>query len=219
MKRFSKNESGLAIVEATFLLPICFLIIIALYYASIFLCQKANLQANLQTALIYYKNVESDTFVEAKATMDFTNVEGVVAGQAGNYGDTELLFPYRFFGMKFRQDSFADLFRDISGYMFFDTGDNVKLEMHAQNLVIYKKLQATAEQEVSPAISLKLVGVPDKTVISATAEVAVSDADEFIRNTDLAVDIINQTPVGDALQKCKDAIANVYKNFKEKLNV
>ena len=48
---------------------------------------------------------------------------------------------------------------------------------------------------------------------------AVSDADEFIRNTDLAVDIINQTPVGDALQKCKDAIANVYKNFKEKLDV
>ena len=45
------GEKGLAVVEATLLLPFCFLMIFALYYAAIFLCQKANLQANLENAL------------------------------------------------------------------------------------------------------------------------------------------------------------------------
>ena len=55
MYKLWKEQDGLAIVEATILLPFCFIMVIAIYYASIFMCQKANLQANLQTALIYYK--------------------------------------------------------------------------------------------------------------------------------------------------------------------
>ena len=58
MGKWIKNEKGLAVVEATLLLPFCFIMIIALYYAAIFMCQKANLQANVQNALIYYKQRE-----------------------------------------------------------------------------------------------------------------------------------------------------------------
>lgn len=56
MRQLIKSEKGTAIVEATMLLPFCILMVLALYYASIFVCQKANLQANVENALIYYKS-------------------------------------------------------------------------------------------------------------------------------------------------------------------
>ena len=40
MEKLIKNEKGLAVVEATLLLPFCFIMIIALYYVAIFMCQK-----------------------------------------------------------------------------------------------------------------------------------------------------------------------------------
>ena len=50
-----KKEKGYIFVEAVLVFPVCILIILALYYAAIFMCQRANLQASLQTALTYYK--------------------------------------------------------------------------------------------------------------------------------------------------------------------
>lgn len=66
-----KNEKGLAVVEAAILLPFCILIVAAMYYAALFLCQKANLQANLNNTMIYFKNVESDTYVSAQEGMTY----------------------------------------------------------------------------------------------------------------------------------------------------
>ncbi len=219
MGRFFKTEDGMAIVEATILLPVCMLIVIALYYASIFLCQRANLQANLQTALIYYKNVESDTFVEAKAQMQFQNTEGTVAAVGSSYGSTSKLFPYRFFGMKFRESEFHSLFQSICGHMFFDTGDNVALSVKSENYVVYKKITAAASQAVRPAISLAMVGVPEEMTIAASGEAIVTDADDFIRNTDFAVDLISNTTLGEKIGDLADKVTGYYDKFKEKLHI
>ena len=78
MEKLIKNEKGLAVVEATLLLPFCFIMIIALYYVAIFMCQKANLQANVQNALIYYKNTDSDNFVTASSGMADGKAEGTI---------------------------------------------------------------------------------------------------------------------------------------------
>ena len=66
-KLIEDNRDGYTIVEATFVFPIIILIVLALFYVAIFLCQRAILQSNLQTALLYYKNVESDNYIEATA--------------------------------------------------------------------------------------------------------------------------------------------------------
>lgn len=219
MSKLLKNEDGLAIVEATILLPVCMLIVIALYYASIFLCQRANLQANLQTALIYYKNVESDTYVEAKEQMQFQNGDGTVGAVGSSYGSTSKLFPYRFFGMKFREGNFKSLFQSICGHMFFDTGDNVSLSVKSTNYVVYKKITATAAQTVQPAISLAMVGGPDEMTICATGESIITDADDFIRNTDFAVDLISNTALGAKIGDLADTVVGYYNKFKEKLHI
>ncbi len=219
MKKLWKCEDGLAVVEATILLPVCMLMIIALYYASIFLCQRANLQANLNIALTYYKNAESDTFVQAKEQMQFQNTDSTIGAVGSSYGETSKLFPYRFFGMQFRSASFESLFRSICGNMFFDTGENVRLSVKSENFVIYKKITASAAQTVRPAVSLAVIGMPEEMEITASGEAVVTDADEFIRNTDFAADLISNTALGAKIGDIADSVCGFYNKFKEKFGI
>lgn len=219
MREFHKSERGLAVVEATILLPFCIIMVIAVYYASIFMCQRANLQANLQNALIYYKNVESDTYVTANSTMDYSNSSNTVIAVGSGYSTPQELFPYRFFGMKFNKAGFESFFRSVCGHMFFDTGDNVVLEVDKTNFVIYKTITATATQTVQPAISLSMLGLSNEIVISVTGEVVVNDADDFIRNVDFVIDIINETWLGQKASGMVDQAVEWYNKFKAKFNI
>ena len=219
MKDFIKEEKGVAIVEATFLLPICFIAIIAMYYASIFLCQKANLQANLQTTLIYYKNAETDSFITAESAMNIAKNGNDVSSEGSVYEVSGKLFPYRFFGMNLNEKDFETMFRSISGYMFFDTGENVELSVEKDNYIVYKRIRATATQEVKPAISLSMVGIPDSLIISAACEVAVQDNDEFIRNTDFIIDMVSETVVGEKIISVIDNVSEYYDKFKDTFGV
>ncbi len=213
------SENGLAVVEATILLPFCFIMVIALYYVAIFMCQKANLQANVQNTLIYYKNVDSDTYVQASANMSYSK-DGETVGAAGSsYGEPQYLFPYRFFFMKFDEGKFHSFFRSMCGYMFFDNGSNVELNVEKKNYVIYKTITATATQTVKPAISLAMVGVPDSMTISVTGQVVVTDGDDMVRNMDFVIDVVKQTSIGEKVSELVDKVGNYYNMFKEKFGV
>lgn len=219
MEHLIKNEKGTAIVEATLLLPFCIIMVLALYYAAIFMCQKANLQANLENALIYYKNVNSDTFVEASSEMVYEEADGNRTAVGSSYGETEYKFPYRFLGMKFNAGGFTDFFHSMCGNMFFDDGSNVVVTTSAKNYIIYKEIKATATQSVKPAISLSMVGATDSIVISCTAVAVVTDGDEFIRNTDFVIDIVEDTKIGEAASSLVDKAKGIYDKFKEKFGV
>lgn len=216
---FLKNESGLAVVEATILLPVCIIMVVAVYYASIFLCQKANLQANLENTLVYYKNTYSDTYIVPTKTMTYSREEQKVDAVGSKYETPTAKFPYRFFGMELKSGNFEKFFRSMCGYMFFDTGDNVKLSVDSTNYVIYKRIHATAVQTVRPAVSLSLVGLNDSFVIKAESEVVVTDGDDFVRNMDFAVDIISKTKLGEKASELVGKLTEVYGTIKEKFGV
>lgn len=219
MRKLREDEKGVAVVEATLLLPFCIIMIIALYYAAIFLCQKANLQANLENSLIYYKNLESDTYVLASSAMAYNSEGGTVSAEGSSYGPTSYLFPYRFLTMKFSEADFKSFFHSMCGYMFFDTGENVEITTKETNYVVYKEITATATQTVKPAISLEMVGMPDELVISATGTVVVSDTEDFIQNTDFVIDIVEDTSLGKAAGELVDKAVEFYNKFKEKFNI
>lgn len=222
MGNLLKEEKGLAVIEATLLLPFCMIMVMALYYAAIFMCQKANIQANVQNALVYYKNVETDTYVEASDKMAYVKTDKTVSAEGGSYGDAEYLFPYRFIGMGFDKNSFTRFFRTMCGYMFFDTDteiSNIEVETHAANYVVYKEITATVRQTVRPAVSLAMVGAPDSMVISCTSSVVVSNADDFIRNTDFVIDIVQDTKIGQAAISLVEKAAAFYESCKEKFGV
>lgn len=219
MKQLIKSEKGTAIIEATMLLPFCILMVIALYYAAIFVCQKANLQANVENTLIYYKNVYSDTYVQASSEMAYQQNGTISEGKGSSYASPTYEQPYRFLGMKFDNAKFESFFRSMCGYMFFDTGSNIRLTTSTKNYVVYKEIKATATQTVKPAVSLAMVGVPDAMEISCTSTVVISDADDFIRNTDFVFDIAEDTKLGQAASGVVDKAKGFYDKFKEKFGV
>lgn len=219
MKQLIKSEKGTAIIEATMLFPFCILMVIALYYAAIFVCQKANLQANVENTLIYYKNVYSDTYVQASAEMAYQQNGTISEGKGSSYASPTYEQPYRFLGMKFDNAKFESFFRSMCGYMFFDTGSNIKLTTSTKNYVVYKEIKATATQTVKPAVSLAMVGAPDAMEISCTSTVVISDADDFIRNTDFVFDIVEDTKLGQAASGVVDKAKGFYDKFKEKFGV
>ena len=48
------NEQGSVAVEAVVILPLAVLSVVFLLYLSLFLFQRANLQAALETSIVYY---------------------------------------------------------------------------------------------------------------------------------------------------------------------
>ncbi len=212
MRKMHKDETGLAIVEAAMLIPFCLIMVLALYYAAIFMYQKAYMQANLQNALIYYKNPESDTYVEP-----YKEENGTILVN-GNYGEPEYRFPYRFmFDVfdGFDHDGFASFYRTICGF----EDDSVSIETKEKNYVIYKEITAEASWTVKPAVSLEMVGIPNEITLKASAKVVVSDAEEMIRNVDFVIDIVQNTALGKKAGELVDAAKDFYEDFKKKFGV
>ncbi len=219
MSRLIKEENGTVIVEATLLLPFCMIMIIALFYAAIFMCQKANLQANVQNALIYYKNINTDTYIEAKSDMDFGGGTGMITAEGSRFSGPTYRFPYRFLSMKLDESPFERFFRSMYKYMFFDDGGNIKFESKKTNYIIYKEISVTATQTVTPAINLAMVGAGNEIEIIVTGRAVVSDGDDFIRNVDFAIDIFNQTSLGKKAQELVGKAKEFYDRFKQKFNI
>lgn len=222
IRQFNNDEKGTAIVEATILLPFCIVIIIALFYAAIFLCQKANLQANLQNTLIYYKNTYSDNYIDTQDTIHYSKEGNTYSGEGSRFGEIKYLFPYRAFielFQKFDSSKFESFFRQMSGFMFFDDGSNITISpidgnSYLKNYLIYKTISAKATQVLTPAISLEMIGLDSTIKIEVSGTVVISDGDEMIREIDLAVDLLEDTKAGEAAAKAVAKVSELYTKFK-----
>ena len=97
MRKFStkSRERGSVEVEAVVILPLAILSIIWLLYLSLFLFQRANLQAALETSVIYYKNAVTDTYVSRNSQVVYSVAEGNAIGVGNSYEVTGPLNPYR----------------------------------------------------------------------------------------------------------------------------
>lgn len=216
-----RNERGLVVVEATIILPIAILSVILLLYLSLFLFQKANLQACLETSLVYYKNTLTDTYVTKNSELEYTITENGTMASGNSYSATEPLNPYRgllgdghHMGDK---EAFEAYFHSVSGKMLFD--DDLKLTIDYSNYVILKQLKVTATQTVKAPIDFSILGVDNQYEISAAARVNVIDHDDMIRNVDYAIDIIEDTKLGELAKNFAAKFSNAYAKMKEVLKV
>ena len=218
MKHTKKNESGQVVVEATIILPIAILCVILLLYVSIFIFQKAVLQAALETTVIYYKNTLTDTYVTQNSEVTYNQTEDGISAIGNSYSATEPLNPYsKFvtFNKKVDKEQFEKYFKSIQGNVLF--ADNLNLTIDYSNYVLFKEIYVTAEQVVEFPIDFSMIGVDSKVDLSATAKVAVVDHDELIRNIDYAVDILSDTKLGEIGANIVSKVSKVYDKMKEVL--
>lgn len=216
-----QKEQGAVEVEATIILPIAILSVILLLYLSLFLFQRANLQACLETCLISYKNVETDAYVKRNEGMSYEETEDSRIGTGNSYEVDGILLPYR--GL-FRNaskiedpESFEKYFHSVSGSMLFN--DDVQLTLDYTNYVIFKQLEVTATQDLAIPIDMSILGINGKFRVSAAARVSVIDHDDTIRNVDYAIDLIEDSPLGELAGNVAGKVAEYYNKIKEILKL
>lgn len=215
-----KNEQGAVEVEATIILPLAVLSIVFLLYLSLFLFQRVNLQAALETSIIYYKNAVTDTYVSRNNEVVYHVAEGNAIGTGNSYEISGRLFPYRgMFGDSGNlgsQENFEKYFYSVAGNMLFN--DDLSLTISYNNRLISDEFEATAVQKVTFPMDLSLIGVEREYEISATARVAVADHDELIRNADYAIDLLEDTKLGEYARNIAGKVSEAYSKFQEFLN-
>ena len=213
-----RQELGSVEVEATFIFPIMILCILLLLYLSLFLFQRANLQATLETALLYYKNTLTDTYVTRNDEMQYTMSEGAYIGYANSYSADAPLNPYRWVdGEDNSAGNFEAYFMSVAKNMLYD--DNMTISFDYTNYLLLKEIVVTVEQVVEIPINLEILGVDNTYVISATARMVAVDHDDTIRNIDYVIDIVEDTKVGDFIANIGANIAKYYGEFEAALGL
>ena len=217
-----QRERGSVEVEVTIILPIAILSVVMLLYLSLFLFQRANLQAGLETAVIYYKNTVTDTYVTHDGSLTYTaDSDKNCMGTGNSYAAEAPLNPYRGF-VKVIADNvnegnvtgnFENYFLSVAGNMLFS--DDLKIEIDYTNYVIAKEFKATAVQKISWPIDLSLIGVGKEYEISASARVAVVDHDSIIRDVDYAIDLLEETKLGEIAGNFRDKVKEAFEKMKE----
>lgn len=220
-----REEKGSVEVEATIILPIAILSVVLLLYLSLFMYQRANLQASLETCLVYYKGTLTDTFVTKKDSMNkviITSDEHKTLMAGGNsYEVSQVPNPYRgLFGNSKtvgNADVFEAYFHSVAGKMLFD--DDLQIEFVYENHLLTQQIKVSAVQTVKAPIDFGFIGAKNRYQIAATAKMNVTDQDENIRVIDFAIDIVEDTKLGEIAEKFAAECGRLYQKMKDKLGV
>lgn len=211
MRYKDKKEQGDVVVEATIILPIAIFCVIFLLYTSVFICQKALLQSALETSVVYFKNTLTDNYVSQNETVTYTTGEDSVVAQGNSYSADQPLNPYSKFFVgkkKLSQPEFETYFYSIAKNLLYK--ENLVIDIDYSNYILFKEIRVTAEQVLEFPIDLSVIGISGDVNLSAAVRVAVVDHDELIRNTDYAIDILEDTKVGEVAGKIASKIGEAY---------
>ena len=208
-----KNEYGAAEVEATLILPMIIMMVLLSLYISLFICQRAILQANLETAAMYYRNSLTDSFVNVRESMGIYE-EGDTESRKGSiYKANRPLNPYRgMFGNSKQMANFEDFFWSEANNLV--DKDNITISCVYKYYVIYEQIDVSAVQKFFIPIDLSYIGVGDSMEITATARVIAADHDGFINNVDYVIDILEKTGVTQKIENIASKVGEVYNKFK-----
>lgn len=197
-------------VEATFLFPIIVMIFAALVLLSIYLPLRAGLQRSTQYAATAIAAERSDTWL---------------------YHDSDSL-TYNWFSSR---SELGSVYKSVIGGLTGsarDDADNAKtavinmekkniqmpdsdltVEFGILNYIVYKEIVVTAKRAVRSPVNLSFIGFPDSIPMEVTSTAVVVNGDEFIRNMDLAVEIMDDlfdlNEIFSGIQK----IMNKFNNF------
>ena len=218
-EKAKRREDGMVVVEAMIILPIAILSVVLLLYLSLYLFQKANLQAGLETTLVYYKNTITDSYVTQNEKLEYTESEKSQVASGNSFAADEPLNPYRgmfgdSYGLEDRED-FEKYFNSVAGKMLFD--DNLKLTIDHTNYLVLKQLEVTAVQTIKAPIDFSILGIDNEFEIMATAKVNVINHDDMIRNVDYAIDLLEDTKLGEIYNNIADKVREAYGKMKDLL--
>ena len=176
-----KDERGQAFVEAAILFPIMIMIFAALVLLSIYLPTRGALQRATQYAATVISNEVSDTWLFFdEGSMSFywesnkDNLQNVYAALFSGIGDIEARA--------------KQIVIDIESRNLSSKAGQLSVESGVVDQLFYKEIVVKARREFTILIDLSFIGFTASIPITVASTAAINNGDEFMRNTDIAVD-------------------------------
>lgn len=209
-KEFNKitNEKGAIIVEASIVFPVMFFVLLFIIFIGNIYYEQAKVDEIVLKYAVKGAECVADPFL-----YDISSGGGVPKKMS----DVKDIEPYRYILGSITDGSVSAIEDKISqdikdeindtSLVFFGNSkanilgsDNDKIATF-NNYVIYSTFVVQVNYEIKMPIAFLGDDYPTVVKMSSRAEVPVSDAPEFIRNVDMAVDILEGTKAGDAIKK------------------
>lgn len=221
-----KKESGNSIVENVIILPLIFIVICGLISMCFLLHDKATLEAAARRGALYAAHCISDPNY-ASILQQSGNEAGSLDISVANNADFRFsglgknIHPYRYLQKK--TEGLDRLVEAETGRIVektrlpISTIHVVKITCDQVNKVYYQDVAVTIQASYPLPYLMRIIGLPDSYDYTITARMAVNDPDEFIRNADLAVDIIEMVDdaTGNHLEKAKQKIGLLTQKIKQ----
>lgn len=187
-----RNEQGYLIIEATFVYPIMFFIIFFLIYLGNMYFQKALINSVIAEEAIVYAAKYADPMLN-----DVNKDTPSVPKKASSKNTKEL---YRYLKIWNNAEASADEKKalkdklEVTGFFGGMTPSDIKILKHCvDNKVIYQTYVVEVEYKLK--FPIKFIFQKDATIVdmSEREEAIVCDTPEFIRNTDMIIDVLEKS--------------------------
>lgn len=208
--KLKSSQEGYMTVEATMIFSVLFFSLIFIMFMGMVLYQEVNMQslavrASERGAVIYSSRV-SDMTTGVKELGDFTerdpyrNVPFMDSGNKDNY--------------KALLNSYVDLNlgrNDVITGQVENPGNYVTIEDNLISKKIKVSIQGGYRMPVDSIA--EMFGKEGPFEVNTTAVSAVVDSPDFVRNVDLAMDVVKQTAVFESMEKGYNAIMEALKKL------
>lgn len=188
IRTFMEDTRGDAVVEAAMLFPIIILICAALVLLSVYMPLRAAMQRSTQYAATAIATERSDTWLRFDPDTlsyywlddrdELGNVySSLIGALVGNGRDDE--------------DNAKQAVLNMENKNILKPSSDLTVEYGVVNYIVYKEIVVTARRTVPLPLNLTMFGIPKNVELAVTSTAVVQNGDEFIRNMDLAVDVMD----------------------------
>lgn len=206
---FFEDESGAAaIIEYTIVFPIVMAIICILIFTGFAMLDKAALESEVERTALYVSKVVADPNYEDITTRSAASneIDSIAVG-----ADSITTHPYRYlFGASADTGAAEQTARAQIMKSQLLHNDDVRVEVRV-NQGVFNKVTVTATEGFEMPTFLKSLNMPNLLTIEVTATQYVNEPAEFIRNADLAIDIVEdvgeKTGITDKLHDLSSKIS------------
>jgi len=201
-KKFKcSNETGSAVLENVIVLPIVFIVILIVVLMLMISYDKAVLDSAVQRGALQAKKMIEDpqikTLIENQSPASSTSLDVGDLSMLGDKSTYNDIKPYRYFFMN--EDSIekitverVDAFVDHMD--FFSMSKTSKTTAEVDNAIVYIGIEVKSEKKYD--LPFDDLGFPVNDLkISSRAYAVANDPDEFIRNIDLAYEILEDVGI------------------------
>ena len=215
MSQIIKNKilsrNGEIIVETAIIFPLVFLVVIAVLYICMILFERAYMQSladlAVQRGSIIWRNQEKDISIGSLAKEDIK--KGGLYWQLIDFQNNE------------KEQKVKDyILGRLAQHKLLMPAEKPEISVTSQSMFAQNKLDVNIERKfkIPPGRLLKVLGMTSYYTISVKAEAVIDQPSEFIRNTDLVLDIEKDLETkypeyGKMIRKVREAMDEIEKDI------